>query len=114
MGLEPYAADFGRIISRQPQAVLIPGSVNDIAKIICFARCHDLKVAANGQAGTDDMRESHSNFGQSQVQAGIVIDMKPLASIFELDAGPRGGGGRACTGRRCWTPRWPPERRRRC
>jgi cytokinin dehydrogenase len=84
VGLEPYAADFGRIISRQPRAVLIPGSVNDIAKIIRFAREHDLKVAANGQAGTDDMRESHSNYGQSQVQAGVVIDMKPLNSIFEV------------------------------
>ena len=84
MGLEPYAADFGRIISRQPRAVLIPGSVNDIVKIIRFAREHDLKVAANGQAGTDDMRESHSNYGQSQVQAGVVIDMKPLNTIFEV------------------------------
>jgi cytokinin dehydrogenase len=84
VGLEPYAADFGRIISRQPRAVLIPGSVNDIVKIIRFAREHDLKVAANGQAGTDDMRESHSNYGQSQVQAGVVIDMKPLNSIFEV------------------------------
>ncbi len=84
VGLEPYAADFGRIISRQPRAVLIPGSVNDIVKIIRFAREHDLKVAANGQAGTDDMRESHSNYGQSQVEAGVVIDMKPLNSIFEV------------------------------
>jgi cytokinin dehydrogenase len=86
VAIEPYAADFGRIISRQPQAVLIPGSVNDIVKIVCFARAHDLKVAANGQAGTDDMRESHSNFGQSQVQAGIVIDMKPLNSVFAVQA----------------------------
>jgi hypothetical protein len=84
VGLEPYAADFGRIISQQPRAVLIPGSVNDIVKIIRFAREHDLKVAANGQAGTDDMRESHSNYGQSQVQAGVVIDMKPLNTIFEV------------------------------
>ena len=86
VGLEPYAADFGRIISRQPWAVLIPGSVNDIVKIMRFARAHDLKVAANGQAGTDDMRESHSNFGQSQVQAGIVIDMKPLNTVFAIQA----------------------------
>ena len=86
VGLEPYAADFGRIISRQPRAVLIPGSVNDIVTIIRFAREHHLKVAANGQAGTDDMRESHSNYGQSQVQAGIAIDMKPLASMFEVTA----------------------------
>ena len=30
------------------------------------------------------MRESHSNYGQSQVEAGVVIDMKPLNSIFEV------------------------------
>jgi len=84
-GLPPYAADFGRIISRQPRAVLIPGSVEDIAKIVCFARAHDIQVAANGQSGTDDMRESHSNFGQSQVAAGIVIDMSPLDRIFSIN-----------------------------
>jgi cytokinin dehydrogenase len=84
--LEPFATDFGRIVSRQPRAVLVPGSVNDIVKIVRFAREHHLQVAANGQSGTDDMRESHSNFGQAQVQAGIVIDMKPLSTIHELDS----------------------------
>jgi FAD/FMN-containing dehydrogenase len=44
-----------------------------------------VKVAANGQAGTDDLRESHSNFGQSQVEAGIVIDMSPLNAISSVD-----------------------------
>jgi cytokinin dehydrogenase len=83
-GLEPFAADFGRIISRTPRALLIPGSVEDIVKIVRFARQHDLKVAANGQAGTDDMRESHSNFGQAQVQAGIAIDMSPLDQVFSI------------------------------
>jgi FAD/FMN-containing dehydrogenase len=81
-GLAPFAADFGRIVSRQPRAVLIPGSVEDIVRIVGFARRHGLKVAANGQAGTDDLRESHSNFGQSQVEAGIAIDMHPLNAIF--------------------------------
>jgi cytokinin dehydrogenase len=86
-GLGTYAADFGRIVSRTPRAVLIPGSVEDIARIVRFARRHDLQVAANGQAGTDDMRESHSNFGQSQVAAGIAIDMKPLDQVFSIQNG---------------------------
>jgi cytokinin dehydrogenase len=84
-GLAAFATDFGRIVSRTPRAVLTPGSVNDIATIVRFAREHHLKVAANGQSGTDDMRESHSNFGQSQVQAGVIIDMKPLATIHGID-----------------------------
>lgn len=85
--LEPFAADFGRIVSRQPRAVLIPGSVDDIAAIVRFAREHRLQVAANGQAGTDDLRESHSSFGQSQVEAGIAIDMSPLSEVFAVDRG---------------------------
>jgi cytokinin dehydrogenase len=84
-GLEPYAADFGRLVSRRPQAVLLPGSVEDIVKILRFAREHGVKVAANGQAGTDDLRESHSNFGQSQTEAGIAVDMSSLDTIFAID-----------------------------
>jgi FAD/FMN-containing dehydrogenase len=84
-GLAPYAADFGRLTSRQPRAVLRPGSVEDIAKIVRFAREHRLQVAANGQAGTDGSRESHSIFGQSQVEAGIAIDMSPLDTVFFVD-----------------------------
>lgn len=83
--LVPFATDFGRIVSRQPRAVLIPGSIDDIVKIVRFAGRHGLQVAANGQAGTDDLRESHSNFGQSQVEAGIAIYMSPLDAIDSLD-----------------------------
>jgi FAD/FMN-containing dehydrogenase len=85
-GLAPFAADFGRIVSRQPRAVLIPGSVEDIVKIVRFARAHRLNVAVGGQAGTD-LRESHSNFGQSQVEAGIAIDMRPLGAVLSADSG---------------------------
>ncbi|HEX3763892.1 MAG TPA: FAD-binding protein [Kofleriaceae bacterium] len=84
-GLAPFAADFGRIVSHPPRAVLVPGSVEDIVKIVGFARRHGLRVAANGQAGTDDLRESHSNLGQSQVEAGIAIDMSPLDAMHAVD-----------------------------
>jgi cytokinin dehydrogenase len=91
-GLEPYAADFGRIVSRRPRAVLAPGSVEDIVTIVRFARVHRLHVAANGQSGTNDMRESHSNFGQSQVEAGVAIDMSSLDAI-SIGEGPHADVG---------------------
>lgn len=73
------ADDFGHIVHREPWAVLVPGSVEDIVKMVRFARAHRLKVAAARGIG-----ESHSTQGQSQVEAGIVIDMSALSTIHEL------------------------------
>lgn len=84
--LQGFAQDFGRLVVRQPLAVLRPGSLNDIMTIMRFARQHRLTVAMNGQAGTNDQRESHSQFGQAHAAAGIVIDVKPLSTIHGIDA----------------------------
>ncbi|MCP3141555.1 FAD-binding protein [Pyxidicoccus xibeiensis] len=73
------ADDFGHIIHRTPWAVLVPGSVKDIVAMVRFARAQGLKIAAARGLG-----ESHSSFGQSQVEAGIVIDMSALATIHEI------------------------------
>lgn len=67
------ADDFGHIVHRQPTAVLKPGSIQDIVRIVCFARTYKLKVAARGQG--------HSTYGQPQVEAGIVIDTSTLNTI---------------------------------
>ncbi|MBD2249674.1 FAD-binding protein [Nostoc sp. FACHB-888] len=67
------SVDFGNIVHRQPIAVLHPGSIEDIVQIIQFARTHQIKVAARGQG--------HSTYGQSQVEAGIVINMSTLNKI---------------------------------
>jgi cytokinin dehydrogenase len=75
------AEDFGHIVHRTPWAVLVPGSVQDIVKMVRFARRHGLKVA-----GARGIGESHSSQGQSQVEAGVVIDMSALSSIHEIDA----------------------------
>jgi cytokinin dehydrogenase len=75
------AEDFGHHIHRTPWAVLVPGSVEDIVKVVRFARAQRLKLAAARALG-----DSHSTHGQSQVEAGIVIDMSPLATIHELGA----------------------------
>jgi cytokinin dehydrogenase len=77
--LEDAATDFGRIISRQPIAVLQPGSVQDVQKMVLFARLHGIKVGGMGMVGN-----SHSTFGQAQVEAGVVIDMSTLNQIHEI------------------------------
>lgn len=68
--LTAVADDFGHIVHRQPIAVLKPGSVDDIIRMVRYAREQRLKISARGQG--------HTAFGQSQVDAGIVIDMSTL------------------------------------
>jgi cytokinin dehydrogenase len=83
-----YAQDFGSIVHEQPVAVLKPGSVGDIARMVGFARRHGIRVAGRGRA--------HTTFGQAQVQAGVVIDISTLQTVHlmsdelvEVDAGMR-------------------------
>ncbi len=85
--LARFTEDFGRLLHREPAAVLKPGSVDDIVAIVRYARRHGLRVAVNGQSGTDDQRESHSQYGQAQVEGGIAIDLKPLAAVHWIDGG---------------------------
>lgn len=73
--------DFGHIVHRLPLAVLVPRSVEDIVKMVRFARAHGLKVAAERGLG-----ESHSTQGQSQVEAGVAIAMSGLSTIHEINA----------------------------
>ena len=72
------ADDFGHLVHRQPKAVLRPGSVNDVVKLVTFARRNNIQVAARGQA--------HSTQGQAQVEAGVVVDMATLATVHEINA----------------------------
>jgi cytokinin dehydrogenase len=80
------ADDFGHIVRRKPLAVLKPGSIEDIVRLIRFARQFKIRVAGRGQG--------HSCYGQSQVEAGVVIDLSTLNQIHaigsdrvEVDAG---------------------------
>jgi cytokinin dehydrogenase len=75
--LAAAADDFGQLVHRQPTAVLKPGSVNDVVEMVRFARRNGIKVAARGQG--------HSTQGQSQVEAGVVVDMSTLAAIHEVN-----------------------------
>ena len=71
------ADDFGHLVHRQPLAVLRPGSVNDVVKLVRFARRNNIHVAARGQG--------HSTQGQAQVDAGVVVDMATLATVHEIN-----------------------------
>ncbi|WP_224245698.1 FAD-binding protein [Hyalangium gracile] len=74
--LRGAADDFGHVVSRRPSAVLRPGSVDDIARTVQFARRHGVKIGPRGRA--------HAMYGHAQVQAGIVIDMGSLSEIHSM------------------------------
>lgn len=76
--LAAAADDFGHIVHRQPIAVLKPGSIEDIIRIIQFARTYKIKIAARGQG--------HSTYGQSQVEAGVIINMSTLNKIHSISS----------------------------
>jgi hypothetical protein len=74
--LAAAADDFGHLVHRAPVAVLRPGSVGDVVKLVRFAREHGIRVAGRGKG--------HTAFGQSQAEAGVVIDMTTLNQIHSV------------------------------
>jgi FAD/FMN-containing dehydrogenase len=78
--LAPYADDYGHIVHRTPAAVLLPGSAEDVAKLIRFAGPLGIPVAPRGQG--------HQTYGQAQVRGGVVIDMGTLDAV-SVDAADR-------------------------
>ena len=82
----PYGVDLGNIVHHTPVAVLFPGSVSDIERMVRFCKTRGIKVAARGQG--------HATFGQAQAEGGLVISMSSLNQIHsigphsaDLDAG---------------------------
>ena len=74
--LTAASGDFGRFVNRRPVAVLEPGSVQDIARVVRFANKHDLRIAVRGHG--------HSIYGQTLVKGGIVIQMSTLSKARNL------------------------------
>ncbi|MGH3759216.1 FAD-binding protein [Actinophytocola sp.] len=65
--------DFGHLIRRTPEAVLVPGSDDDVAATIKWAAQRHRKFAPQGQ--------SHSVFGRSEAEDGVVGDITALSSV---------------------------------
>ncbi|HSC88376.1 MAG TPA: FAD-binding protein [Polyangiaceae bacterium] len=74
--LAAVSVDAGYSQTVTPLAVLRPGSVADIQKMIRFCRRHGILVAARGQG--------HTTFGQALVQGGLVIEMGSLATVHSI------------------------------
>jgi cytokinin dehydrogenase len=73
-----YAQDFGQIVHERALAVLKPGSVKDISRMLVYARRHGLRVVGRGRG--------HTVYGQSQLRAGIVIDISALNTVHRIDS----------------------------
>ncbi|MFJ8815266.1 FAD-binding protein [Amycolatopsis thermoflava] len=66
--------DMGRMVYREPGAVLRPASIQDVGRMVALCREHRIPVAAQG-AG-------HTTYGQRLVGGnGLAIDMRTLAGI---------------------------------
>jgi cytokinin dehydrogenase len=79
------AADYVGHVRRVPIAVLRPRSSDDVVRMVGYANKHGLKIAMRGRG--------HSQYGQSQVEGGIVIDSSGLNAVHlhggdALDAQP--------------------------
>src|SRR5512132_1445840 len=73
------ADDFGHMVHHLPTAVLKPGSIQDVVKLVQFANRHGVKVSMRGQG--------HAMFGQTQVEGGVVIDSSTLNSVRVINHG---------------------------
>jgi FAD/FMN-containing dehydrogenase len=69
------STDQGNIVRQLPCAVLRPGSVEDIQKMIRFCRKHGIRAATRGQ--------HHSTHGQG-LTCGLIIENRPLNRIHSI------------------------------
>lgn len=76
--LVAVSQDFGGIIQKQPQVVVRPQNATDVAKSIQYAAKQGITVSSRA-AG-------HSLSGQSLNQGGILLDMRRLNQVHDLDA----------------------------
>ncbi|MFJ4674613.1 FAD-binding protein [Kitasatospora sp. NPDC088783] len=74
------SVDQGRIVARTPGAVLRPGSVDDVARMVRFCADRGIEVSARGRG--------HTTHGQSLTENGLVVEMRGLGRIHRV--GPRG------------------------
>jgi cytokinin dehydrogenase len=72
------AVDTSNLRHKVPAAVLKPRSAHDIVKMVQYANRHSLKVATRGQA--------HSQYGQTLVEGGIVVDSQSLHGVRVIDS----------------------------
>ncbi|HEY1537102.1 MAG TPA: FAD-binding protein [Polyangiaceae bacterium] len=76
--LAARSTDAGNLVHKTPAAVLRPGSLDDVVKMVRFCNRYGINVAARGQA--------HTTFGQGLVEGGLIIDTSTLNTIHSIGA----------------------------
>ncbi|WP_024876742.1 FAD-binding protein [Saccharomonospora piscinae] len=71
--LARFARDWGGLVHTRPSAVVRPAHTADVAAVLAFATDAGIAVAPRGTG--------HSAFGQSQAEAGIVLDLGGLRRV---------------------------------
>jgi cytokinin dehydrogenase len=71
------ADDFGHLVHRTPEGVLLPASEEDVAAAVRWAAEHGRTFAAQGGR--------HSVFGRGQAGGGVVADMRPLRTVHAIE-----------------------------
>ena len=71
------ADDFGHLVHRTPEGVLLPASEEDVAVAVRWAAEHGRAFAAQGRR--------HSVFGRDQAGGGIVADMRLLRTVHTIE-----------------------------
>jgi cytokinin dehydrogenase len=71
------ADDFGHLVHRTPEGVLLPASEQDVAAAVRWAAEHGCTFAAQGGR--------HSVFGRGQAGDGIVADMRRLRTVHAIE-----------------------------
>ncbi|MET0235485.1 MAG: FAD-binding protein [Kibdelosporangium sp.] len=82
--LSEFSKDWGGFVTGTPKAVLRTSSVQDVVKIVNYARANCLKVSVNGRSGSGPEFESHSFWGNASVPGGISIDAKGFNKIHSI------------------------------
>lgn len=76
--LVAVSQDFGGIIQKQPQVVVRPQHSTDVVKAVQYAAAQGITISSRA-AG-------HSLSGQSLNQDGILLDMRSLNQVYEIES----------------------------
>ena len=75
--LQDASQDFGKIQLKKPAVIVRPSSSQDVVQAVRFALEHNLSLTTRGGA--------HSQSGQSLNENGLILDIKSLNRIIDLD-----------------------------
>ena len=93
------ADDFGHLVHRAPEGLLLPGSAEDVAATIRWVAGRGRRFAARGRG--------HSVFGRAMARNGIVGDMSRLRTRSTPSRTTTSRSTPAPPGRRCSPPPCP-------